>query len=127
LTKSSVPSLTLHNPLVDLVALEDGIHFFNDACLAGQTSASAGAEILFSRLIYRCCTILTLPAHDWVGEKYAPQAQRGLLKVRTLFLNQVNRCLKTSTAYDWPLHTNWEGMSAMECYLIYYRFVTLTF
>lgn len=124
--KQCISDLTLHNPLVDLIALEDGVHFFNDACLANQWNAASGAEIMFSRLVYRCCTILTLSAHEWVNEKYASQAQRNLLKIRTLFLNNVNKLLNMSTNYKWPSYTSWEDMSSMECYLIYHRFVTLT-
>lgn len=108
--------LISYNPLADLYEMEQSMRKFDNACINRQESACAAAEILFSLLLHRCCTLLTQPANQWIRTEYAAKAQRNLLRITTYFVNLVNKLVKESNMKHKHYY---EMMSSHECYQLY--------
>lgn len=116
--------LTSHNPIVDLLALEDQMHVFQDGCIAEQLSACAGAEILFFRLVHRCCTVLSATSSSWIYPQFAEKAEKNLNSIRLHFTNQINAILKMSDTRKWQNYSNFGMLGAEESFIIYHRIAT---
>jgi hypothetical protein len=128
LTNQPIPhhsKITKHNPIVDLLQLEDEMHAFQDACIAEQLTACAAAEILFTRLVYRCCVLINSPPESWIEAPHVAKASANLTAIRIHFTNQVNWILGNSQKYQWSRYSSFESISVGEAFIIYHRITNM--